>query len=52
MVDLLDRDVGRIIEHVDSSGLKRNTLVIFTSDNSGSFGNRELLPIQWAATWR
>ena len=38
MVDLLDRDVGRIIEHVDSSGLKRNTLVIFTSDNGAHSG--------------
>src|SRR5690625_3257541 len=35
MVDMLDRDVGRIALLVDELGLKNNTLIIFTSDNGG-----------------
>lgn len=35
MVDILDRDVGRIMELLDELGLKDNTLLIFTSDNGG-----------------
>ena len=33
MVSRLDRDVGRILDHVKALGLDENTLVIFTSDN-------------------
>ena len=33
MVSRLDRDVGRILDHVKELGLEHNTLVIFTSDN-------------------
>lgn len=35
MIHLLDRDVGRIVDLIDGSGLRKNTLVIFTSDNGG-----------------
>ena len=35
MVQMLDRDVGRIVELVDQLGLKDQTLIIFTSDNGG-----------------
>ncbi len=35
MVNMLDRDVGRIIELLDELGQKDNTLIIFTSDNGG-----------------
>ena len=33
MVSRMDRDVGRILDHIKSLGLDENTLVIFTSDN-------------------
>lgn len=33
MVSRLDRDVGRILDHLQELGLEENTLVIFTSDN-------------------
>ena len=35
MVELMDKNVGRIVEHLDSFGLARDTLIIFTSDNGG-----------------
>lgn len=35
MIHMLDRDVGRIVQLVDASELKNNTLVIVTSDNGG-----------------
>lgn len=33
MVSRMDRDVGRILDHLKALGLDENTLVIFTSDN-------------------
>ena len=33
MISRLDRDVGRILQQLDSLGLRENTLVVFTSDN-------------------
>jgi arylsulfatase A-like enzyme len=33
MITRLDRDVGRIIEHVKQLGLDDNTIIFFTSDN-------------------
>jgi arylsulfatase A-like enzyme len=35
MVNMLDRDVGRIVRLVDELGLADNTLIVFTSDNGG-----------------
>lgn len=35
MINMLDRDVGRIVNLVDDLGLGNNTLIIFTSDNGG-----------------
>jgi len=36
-VSVLDDGVGQIMEALDDSGLKRDTVVIFSSDNGGSF---------------
>ncbi|HAL13768.1 MAG TPA: hypothetical protein DCP67_08120, partial [Planctomycetaceae bacterium] len=33
MVDVLDQNVGRIMEKLDSDGLLDNTLFLFCSDN-------------------
>src|SRR5262245_11187620 len=38
MVTRMDRSVGRILELIKQLGLDDNTLVIFTSDNGGAFG--------------
>jgi uncharacterized sulfatase len=35
MVESVDRNFGRLIDRLDSLGLKENTLVVFTSDNGG-----------------
>lgn len=35
MVHMLDRDVGRILDLIDSLGLTEDTLIIFSSDNGG-----------------
>lgn len=36
MVESLDAAVGRIVAMVDDSGLGKNTLIVFTSDNGGT----------------
>lgn len=33
MISRLDRDVGRLLDHLDELGLAENTLLFFTSDN-------------------
>jgi arylsulfatase A-like enzyme len=35
MISRMDRDVGRILKLLESLGIERNTLVVFTSDNGG-----------------
>jgi arylsulfatase A-like enzyme len=35
MVQRLDYQVGRVLNALDSNGLRKNTIVIFTSDNGG-----------------
>jgi len=36
MVRSLDRNIGRLLESLETNGLDRNTLIIFTSDNGGT----------------
>ncbi|CAA6679910.1 MULTISPECIES: sulfatase-like hydrolase/transferase [unclassified Lentimonas] len=38
MVRNLDRNVGRLLEQLETQGLRDNTLVIFSSDNGPQFG--------------
>ena len=35
----LDRQVGRVLDHLKSQGLEKDTLVVFLSDNGGSMKN-------------
>jgi len=39
MVDLIDDQVGRILDRLETLGLAENTLVIFTSDHGDYMGN-------------
>ena len=43
MVAHIDPEVGRILAHLDSSGLAENTLVVFTSDHGDMLGDHETL---------
>ncbi|MDF1823640.1 MAG: sulfatase [Verrucomicrobiales bacterium] len=38
MIESLDDNVGRIVEFLDRSGLRENTLIVFTSDNGQNGG--------------
>jgi uncharacterized sulfatase len=42
MVSLMDRHIGRILDHLDKSGLSDSTIVIFTSDHGDYLGNHGL----------
>jgi arylsulfatase A-like enzyme len=35
MIESMDLQIGRVLQSLDSNGLARNTIVIFTSDNGG-----------------
>jgi arylsulfatase A-like enzyme len=35
MVQSLDANIGRVLETLDATGLRANTIVVFTSDNGG-----------------
>ena len=40
MLERADRGVGRILEALDTRGLRQNTIVIFTNDNGGEWLSR------------
>lgn len=48
MIASLDRGVGRILETIDKSGLRENTLVWFLSDNGGVGGIGDNRPLRGA----
>lgn len=43
MVSLLDKYVGRILDHLDAAGLAENTVVVFTSDHGHYYGHHGLV---------
>lgn len=44
MVEVLDRETGRVLDALDRLGLAENTIVIFFSDNGDFFGREGLKP--------
>lgn len=46
LIENLDSNVGKLIDYLDQTGLRENTLVIFTSDNGGLIGNKAN-PVTW-----
>ncbi len=43
MISLLDKYVGRILDHLDATGMAENTLVVFTSDHGHYYGHHGLI---------
>ena len=43
MVSAMDHHIGRILDHLDATGLAENTLVVFTSDHGHFFGQHGLV---------
>ena len=39
LVENLDQNVGKVMAELDRLGIRKNTLIIFTSDNGGLIGN-------------
>lgn len=44
----MDRQIGRVLDSLEMLGLKRNTLIIYTSDNGYQWGEHELTDKRWA----
>lgn len=42
MVSLMDKYIGRILDHLEAKGLSENTLVVFTTDHGHFFGQHGL----------
>jgi arylsulfatase len=45
MVDRMDWNIGRVVEHLKASGEYENTLVLFMSDNGAEGASYEAMPI-------
>lgn len=42
-ITAMDENVGRLLDYLDASGLKENTLIFFTSDNGMSMGHHGII---------
>ena len=51
MMDRVDWNVGRVLEHLRKKGLDENTLVLFFSDNGGAYGNGDIRTYDQQAPW-
>jgi arylsulfatase A-like enzyme len=45
MVDVIDQNVGRMLDHLKSTGELDNTFVLFMSDNGAEGATLEALPV-------
>lgn len=45
MVEVLDTNIGRVIDHLESTGELENTFVLFMSDNGAEGAALEALPV-------
>ena len=44
----LDREIGRLLDYLESKGLQDETIIIYTSDNGYQWGEHELTDKRWA----
>ncbi len=51
-VDEVDAAVGRMLDHLRSAGIDRNTLVIFLSDNGGDYSNGSIETDERQIPWK
>lgn len=51
MVDRIDWNIGRVLDHLSKKGLDENTLVIFFSDNGGAYGNGNISNYEKQIPW-
>ncbi len=52
MVDRLDENIGRLLDHLRKRGLEDNTLVLFFSDNGGDYGNGDIRTYHLEVPWQ
>jgi len=52
MVDRLDENVGRLLEHLRKRGVEEDTLVLFFSDNGGDYGNGDIRTYHQEVPWQ
>jgi arylsulfatase len=52
MVDRLDQNIGRLLDHLHKRGLEENTLVLFFSDNGGDYGNGDIRTCHLEVPWQ
>lgn len=50
MVDLIDENIGRVIDHLEATGELDNTFVLFMSDNGAEGAALEAIPVCLAAS--
>lgn len=50
-VDLMDQGIGKVMDYLDSNGLKDNTLVLFLSDNGGCAEYDVMGTDMWGNFW-
>ena len=48
MIETLDNNIGRLITYLDAEGLMENTILVFYSDNGGSFRATKNTPLKGA----
>ncbi|MFQ5665991.1 MAG: sulfatase-like hydrolase/transferase [Candidatus Binatia bacterium] len=46
-VTAMDREIGRLLEHVARRGLLDDTIVVYTSDNGFLFGEHKRVELRW-----
>ncbi|RYP91457.1 hypothetical protein DL770_002396 [Monosporascus sp. CRB-9-2] len=50
MVDLIDRNIGRVVDHLEKTGDLDNTFILFMSDNGAEGSLLEAIPIMGGET--
>ena len=51
MVDRMDQNIGRLLEHLDKKNLTDNTIVIFFSDNGGNYSHGSIKTFDKEVPW-